>query len=217
MGIPFCTQKSKPCWCKQVQVSAAAQDENNWEPYRDVPWKVTAISLLHFSWVASWEVKNLALWRSNWSNSTHNLLGLSVVWCWQQFISTATWWRMAHGKTVPLPRCARKIGTSLAKPRQQLHCCAHTQSPSINIFFVSGLWVGTLLGPHSSWTTWITTSHGWSCICICDIIYIYMYNHFGVWNCLVFDCDRPRPVMIVEWLYNQMVAVRQVMMGIYWG
>jgi hypothetical protein len=73
------------------------------------------------------------------------------------------------------------------------------------------------LGPHSSWTTWITTSHGWSCICICDIIYIYMYNHFGVWNCLVFDCDRPRPVMIVEWLYNQMVAVRQVMMGIYWG
>ena len=51
------------------------------------------------------------------------------------------------------------------------------------------------------------------------IIYIYMcvYNHFGVWNCLVFDCDRPRPVMIVEWLYNQMIAVRQVMMGIYWG
>ena len=44
-----------------------------------------------------------------------------------------------------------------------------------------------------------------------------VYNHFGVWNCLVFDCDRPRPVMIVEWLYNQMVAVRQVMMGIYWG
>ena len=44
-----------------------------------------------------------------------------------------------------------------------------------------------------------------------------MYNHFGVWNCLVFDCDRPRPVMIVEWLYNQMVAVRQVMMGILLG
>lgn len=51
--------------------------------------------------------------------------------------------------------------------------CTYTISQYQRICFVSGLWVGTLLGPHSSWTTWITTSHGWSCICICDIdIYI---------------------------------------------